>query len=196
MLIDMNLRIFTIFAIMVILGISTFELFDGFHIKNSTGLLQVSSNVSAAGITISQTNHSAAFIGSGSATVRLVAGSYTISVAVNGYQTTKTIVVSAKQTVAASLTLPGAAQSANNAQLFTLLPYQDTNSGFMIDETVANSGNVSGPLLEITSSDQASKQAAMDWIEEQGYKPSNYITDYIQQVVANYHYTDGLPAGQ
>ena len=89
----------------VIIALLVYQLAGSFITSRDTGTLKVNSSAANTKISISQDNHQASYIGTGSAKIRIAAGTYLLLATSNGNRTWATVVVRDKQTTSSYLNL-------------------------------------------------------------------------------------------
>jgi hypothetical protein len=186
-------KLVLLLACLLVVAFSLFQFVSLFITVNTTGILNVSSNDKNSTLSISQIDHQAKIIGTGKAKIRLKAGNYQISATDNGYQAIVSVQMQKNKTTSRNLSLPIAAKSQSSGGLFNKMPFLGPSAEYEIVNVVGAQNNVSGPLIVIASSNEQTKQAALQWIHQQGYNPNDYIIDYQTVQLHNYHYTNNFP---
>lgn len=90
-------------AILLVTIFCFYSIFNDIRVRQSTGLVKVSSPEKQAVITISQEGHQAAFLGTGSGSAHLKPGHYLVIASNNGKQISRTVNISKKRTSELSL---------------------------------------------------------------------------------------------
>lgn len=84
-------------------------------------------------------------------------------------------------------------ESINATSLFSNLPFQGPAASYEIDVTFPFADDVVSPTIVIKAPTPQARQAALQWIRDKGYDPSDYKIDFQNQTIVNNHYTNGVP---
>jgi hypothetical protein len=189
----MTIKRFLLFFIFLIIFICGYGIISAVIIGQTTGILHIKSSDANSALIISQSNRQAKVLGKGAASVRLKPGVYEISASNNGYQTVESAQIYSKQSKSIVIQLAGASRNASSSQLFNKLPFLGPSAAYQIINTVQASGNASGPLIIITSTNSLAQETALQWIRNEGFNPADYNIQFKTAPLVNYHYTNGLP---
>lgn len=164
--------------------IIVYMLASAIYISSSTGLLLISPSDKNATISVDQSGHRIANLGSGSQRIRLVPGSYDVIASSGKNQIIKTISVQKKQTY--NLT-PSPQQNQNpkaiyNSQANNLinkyLPFTERHSAYRVSYLYQPSSSINQPVIVITAPDAGGQQAALKWIGSLGYDTSHFVIKF------------------
>lgn len=187
-----------IFALGVVLVvINIYALATGFIITRTTGILAVSTSDPKSIISVSQPDKAAKVIGQGSARVRLSPGTYRLAASNPGRSVLTTVTIIEKSTLKKSLNItPVDSAEVQRDSLFSRLPVQGPAATYQIDQGVRSSSGGTVFTIIITSATPQDRKAALQWIRDRGYNPSDYKIEYRDASITNYHYTEGLPGSE
>ena len=185
-------------ALYVLIGaallLAGYQLAGSLALSAQTGILDIKASDSMATLSITKADTEARIIGSGEAKIRLNPGSYLVAAYAGGYQTSQVVVITKHHKSQALLQLASNPSSQKTkTSLFSLLPFIGPAAVYQIDSSVQATDHGSQSVIVITSATEVDKQAALAWIRAGGYNPADYVIQYVQQAVQNYHYTEGLP---
>ena len=180
--------------ILIALVVATYQSITALSLSGRTGTLSIIASNPGATLSITSANTEAQIVGEGRVKVRLNPGSYLVAAYASGYQTSQVVTVSKNHDVQTKLQLVSSpTANGNKTSLFSLLPFIGPEAAYQIDSSVQATDHGSQSVIVITSATETDKQAALAWIRSEGYSPNDYVIQYVQQTVQNYHYTEGLP---
>ncbi len=165
-----RLTITLLIACVALIAWLTFIILSALHTVHSTGVLSVTASEPSAVITISQLNHNAVAIGTGSAKVRLKPGDYLLGANGAGLSATKTVHVDLQKTVTSSLNL---AKGGNK------LPSVES-VGFINMDVLVNSGITNSQASDIKTQFFTYKPSSKlinidaDSVEPGAHNPDSY----------------------
>jgi hypothetical protein len=116
--------------IILLLCIFGYRIYATEQAIHASGILSVSAPAPGTSLTVTQAGHSAAYIGAGSARIRLKAGTYVVGATVSGERATKTVTISRAKTTTVHLN-PAAPNTTSTAP---------TPTGFINFDTLVDSG--------------------------------------------------------
>ncbi len=181
-------------SIIIALVVAAYQLIAAVSLSGITGTLNVVASNPAATLSITSADTEARIIGTGSVGVRLKPGSYLVAAYAAGYQASEVVIITKHHKSQITLQIASNPSSkTTKTSLFSLLPFIGPAAAYQIDSSVQATDHGSQSVIVITSATEVDKQAALAWIHSEGYNPSDYIIQYVQQAVQNYHYTEGLP---
>ncbi|HSW79683.1 MAG TPA: hypothetical protein VLG47_02800 [Candidatus Saccharimonadales bacterium] len=99
----MNLKSIIIILFALVVVFAAWQIIPAYNENKNTGILEINASPASAVISISQENHQALIVGTGSAKVRLEPGTYLVSASNDGTHASSVATVSAQQTSATSL---------------------------------------------------------------------------------------------
>jgi hypothetical protein len=174
-------------AIVLVLIYSAYTIIYSLILCQSSGLLNISSSDTSAGLSVGQNNHQSVNVGMGSASVRLKPGSYQVTASDNGYQTVGNVSVTKKHVTYSNLYLVASSLQSNSNNIFNDLPVIGANSIYEIsvDKQAVNDGNASG--IVIGAPNPQGYQYALQWIRQQGYDPADYKITFQTITLTNSH---------
>lgn len=113
----------------LVIVLAAWQIIPAFNTYKSTGVLEVNASTSSAQLSISQENHQAAIIGTGSAKVRLLPGTYQVAAIDSGSRASAVVTVYKGRTTHSSLNVSGnnSANSTNNNNTPQVRTAEDIN---------------------------------------------------------------------
>lgn len=178
-------RIFAlVIAISVLIG--AYEIGSGFYLLQTTGILQVTSADNQATVSVSQLGKQPVNLTSADATLRLKPGSYEVIASDGKSQITKSAVIYAKQTtnlnipqpISTIVPVPTNVQTANQL-IQNLLPFTGPDFSWKVTYSYTFNASYAVPTIDIIAPTNSAQQAAVAWIQGQGYNPANLGIVYV-----------------
>lgn len=126
----MAVRKFLVGLLVLLVAVLGYRIYATEQAIHASGTLSVSTPAPGTSLTVTQAGHTAAYIGSGSARVRLKAGTYTVGATVSGERATKIVTISRAQTTTIHL----------NPTAPSVTPTAPAPTGFINFDTLVSSG--------------------------------------------------------
>jgi hypothetical protein len=166
-------------AYIAVIVFAGYQIHSALTIKSTTGMIVVKASKTSAELSITQENHQASIIGTGTARIRIAPGTYLLGAVNSGQQTGSVASVSLKQTTNASL----------NLNKSIVLRYAgDIN--FQNTSALTNSGISSSQLEDfeqyIFEFDHAAQTVNID---ANSVEPGPHNPNLVQPFTLNFHLT-------
>lgn len=166
-----------------------FRVVYSFYLSQQTGVLMLAASNDKAALTVAQQGHQPHTIGTGKANVRLNPGSYEIFASIDRQQVSSSVEIKKGQTnnqflnfsaVQKKQALIGI-ESANT--LIKLLPYTGPKNAFRVDYKYRFTPAIAQPVIIVISPNAAGKAAALAWIKQFGFSPTDFEVEYYTAAV-------------
>lgn len=183
------------FVIVVVL-IVVYQFIHALATKNSTGILEVDTNISNTTITVTKNNSLEKVIGTDSAKVRIQPGSYAVVASVDSKQASQEVSIQKGKTTLVSLTpvaqkamsttssVPSIATQAEDNAIVHYLPFTGAALSYQITYKFTGP-NKTQLVLIVTAPTSAGQQLATTWLQGLGFNPSSLNIQYYYGDIAD-----------
>jgi hypothetical protein len=184
-------RFLTILITLAVFAVAIYLIVSSILTTHSTGILDITTSDPNATLAVSSNNHQSQYLGLDHARVRLSPGTYLVS-ASSGSNIDMTSVSVKKQEITSTTLNINQVTASNNQynQVIAKLPVTGPASEYTINYVLSYTNGQLLPILVISSTSEASKQAALGWFNYYHFNINNYRVEYrsLAPLPTSYNY--------